>query len=64
MNEQGLRLIFMICICVTFLAFEEINFYDYLSRNIDEKNCNKLLSLSVIVSFISSVFSIERMRCW
>lgn len=26
MNEQVLRLILMICICITFLAFEEINF--------------------------------------
>ncbi|HAT4093236.1 TPA: heme lyase [Clostridium perfringens] len=58
MNEQVLRLILMICICITFLAFEEMNFYDYLSRNIDEKKFNKIMSISVIITFISSLYSI------
>ncbi|STB42122.1 heme lyase [Clostridium perfringens] len=58
MNEQVLRLILMICICITFLAFEEMNFYDYLSRNIDGKKFNKIISISVILTFISSLYSI------
>ena len=58
MNEQVLRLILMICICITFLAFEEMNFYDYLSRNIDGKKFNKIMSISVIITFISSLYSI------
>lgn len=58
MNEQVLRLTFMICICITFLAFEEMNFYDYLERNINEKKFNKILNISVIITFIFSLYSI------
>lgn len=58
MNEQVLRLTFMICIYITFLAFEEMNFYDYLERNINEKKFNKILNISVIITFIFSLYSI------
>lgn len=57
-SDLSIKFSLTICIFITFLAFEEMNFYNYLERNIDEKKLNKIRNVSVIITFISSLYSI------